>query len=83
VPENPISISTLPISAEIDYAKKGGHFGPHNLHENRPGSFVSETLIFATRRRLTPHPAFNGIATFEPCTLPGSTPLIANFQVLT
>ncbi len=48
VPENPISISTLPIPAEADYAKKGGHFGPHNLHENRPGSFVSETLIFAT-----------------------------------
>ncbi len=38
----------LPIPAEADYAKKGGHFGPHNLHENRPGSFVSETLIFAT-----------------------------------
>ena len=23
-------------------------FGPHNLHENRPGSFQSETLIFST-----------------------------------
>lgn len=23
-------------------------FGPHNVHENRPGSFVSETLIFST-----------------------------------
>ncbi len=48
VPENPISISTFPIPAEHDYTRKGGHFGPHNLHENRPGSFVSETLIFAT-----------------------------------
>jgi hypothetical protein len=48
VPENPVSISTFPIPAEIDYTKKGGHFGPHNLHENRPGSFVSETLVFAT-----------------------------------
>ncbi|MFS8046131.1 LVIVD repeat-containing protein [Rhizobium sp. BR 314] len=48
VPENPISISTFPTPAEIDYTKKGGHFGPHNLHENRPGSLVSETLIFAT-----------------------------------
>lgn len=47
-PSNPISISTFPIPNEIDYAKKGGHFGPHNLHENRPGSFVSDTLIFAT-----------------------------------
>ena len=27
---------------------KGGHFGPHNIHENRPGSFVSSELIFAT-----------------------------------
>ncbi len=48
VPENPISISTFPIPGEADYGRKGGHFGPHNLHENRPGSFVSETLIFAT-----------------------------------
>jgi hypothetical protein len=47
-PENPISIATLPTPAEIDYAKKGAHFGPHNLHENRPGSFVSSSLIFAT-----------------------------------
>jgi hypothetical protein len=45
---NPISISTLPTPAEIDYARKGAHFGPHNLHENRPGSFVSSNLIFAT-----------------------------------
>jgi hypothetical protein len=27
---------------------KGGHFGPHNIHENRPGTFVSSDLIFAT-----------------------------------
>lgn len=45
---NPISISTFPTPAEADYTAKGGHFGPHNLHENRPGSFVSDTLIFAT-----------------------------------
>ena len=25
-----------------------GNFGPHNLHENRPGSFQSEETIFAT-----------------------------------
>ncbi len=45
---NPVSISTFPVPSEVDYAAKGGHFGPHNLHENRPGSFVSDTLIFAT-----------------------------------
>ena len=47
-PSNPISISTFPIPSEVDYIAKGGHFGPHNLHENRPGSFQSDTLIFAT-----------------------------------
>ena len=45
---NPVSISTFPVPKEADYARKGGHFGPHNLHENRPGSFVSSDLIFAT-----------------------------------
>src|SRR5436305_105753 len=45
---NPVSISTFPTPAEADYLRKGGHFGPHNIHENRPGSFVSSELIFAT-----------------------------------
>jgi hypothetical protein len=45
---NPISIATLPPPGEIDYKAKGGHVGPHNVHENRPGSFVSSNLIFAT-----------------------------------
>lgn len=47
-PTNPISISTFPTPDEADYVGKGGHFGPHNLHENRPGSFVSSDLIFTT-----------------------------------
>lgn len=47
-PSNPVSIATFPQPAETDYVKKGAHFGPHNLHENRPGSFISSTLIFAT-----------------------------------
>lgn len=45
---NPVSISTFPSPSEIGYRQKPGHFGPHNLHENRPGSFVSSRLIFAT-----------------------------------
>jgi hypothetical protein len=48
VPENPVPISTFPVPAEEDYCGKGGKFGPHNLHENRPGSFQSSELIFAT-----------------------------------
>jgi len=45
---NPVSISTMPIPADQDYVKMGGQFGPHNLHENRPGSMRSSTTIFAT-----------------------------------
>jgi hypothetical protein len=48
VKENPVSIATFPTPAEADYARKGGRFGPHNIHENRPGTFVSSELIFAT-----------------------------------
>jgi hypothetical protein len=45
---NPVSIATMPIPKEQDYVAMGGQFGPHNLHENRPGSFESSTTIFAT-----------------------------------
>lgn len=47
-PSNPVSISTFKSPSDIDYKAKPGHFGPHNLHENRPGSFISSELIFAT-----------------------------------
>jgi hypothetical protein len=45
---NPVSIATFPTPREADYRAKPGHFGPHNLHENRPGSLVSSEQIFAT-----------------------------------
>ena len=47
-PANPVSIATFPQPAEADYCKKGGSFGPHNLHENRPGAFQSSKILFAT-----------------------------------
>jgi hypothetical protein len=47
-PSNPVSIATLPTPAEEDFCAKGAKFGPHNLHENRPGSLQTEELIFAT-----------------------------------
>jgi hypothetical protein len=47
-PANPISVATLPTPDDAPYAHKGAHFGPHNLHENRPGSFISDTLVFGT-----------------------------------
>jgi hypothetical protein len=45
---NPVSISTFPTPGEKRYCEEPGHFGPHNLHENRIGSFVSDRLIYAT-----------------------------------
>ncbi len=48
VPSNPVSISTFPVPSEADYCKKGGHFGPHNIYENRPDGLVSDQLIFST-----------------------------------
>jgi hypothetical protein len=47
-PSNPISIATAPIPDEEDFCAQDGHFGPHNLHECRPGTFQSSDLIFAT-----------------------------------
>ena len=44
---NPVIISTCPVP-EGDFCKRGLRFGPHNVHENRPGSFQSEKLIFVT-----------------------------------
>jgi hypothetical protein len=50
VETNLVPISTLPMPPFDTYARKGGRFGSHNLHENRPGetSFRSDTLLFAT-----------------------------------
>lgn len=45
---NPISIATLPEPDDANYLEVGGHFGPHNIYENRPDGFVSETTLFAT-----------------------------------
>ena len=47
VPEKPVSIATLPTPRDRDYCAIGT-FGPHNLHENRPGSMQSDETIFAT-----------------------------------
>lgn len=48
VRSNPISIATFPAPTDRDYLAVGGHFGPHNVYENRPNGLVSEELIFAT-----------------------------------
>ena len=45
--KNPITISSFPVP-QGDFCKRGLRFGPHNVHENRPGSFQSENLFFVT-----------------------------------
>jgi hypothetical protein len=47
-PANPVTIATLPTPTGEDFCAKGAKFGPHNLHENRPGALQSSDLIFAT-----------------------------------
>jgi hypothetical protein len=43
----PVSISTCPLNVKA-YAKRGGRFGAHNLHENRPGQWYSEKIVVGT-----------------------------------
>jgi hypothetical protein len=45
--EKPVTVATLPTPRDRDYCASGT-FGPHNLHENRPGSLRSDETIFAT-----------------------------------
>jgi hypothetical protein len=41
-------VSQFPAPAEADYGQQELRYGPHNLHENRAGSYRSERLLFAT-----------------------------------
>jgi hypothetical protein len=43
----PVPIATLPVPVG-DFCARGGHFGPHNVHENRPGSFQDDALVYCT-----------------------------------
>lgn len=49
-PSHPVPFQTLPLPVEPpgapSWCEKGLRFGPHNLHENRPGAFQSEKLVF-------------------------------------
>ncbi|MEQ8195730.1 MAG: hypothetical protein RIB59_14690 [Rhodospirillales bacterium] len=45
---NLVPISTLPMPPVDEFSRRGGRFGAHNVHENRPGdfSFRSNDLLF-------------------------------------
>jgi hypothetical protein len=42
---NPKVLSMLPVP-EGDFEERGGRFGPHNLHENRPGSLIDQDHVY-------------------------------------
>jgi hypothetical protein len=41
----PVAIASFPIP-KGDFCERGGRFGPHNIHENRPGSKDDDLLIY-------------------------------------
>ncbi len=43
----PRQLGILP-EPQGDFCQRGGRFGPHNLHENRPEAFISEDVLFLT-----------------------------------
>ena len=46
VESNLVPISTLPLPPVEEMTRSPGRYGSHNIHENQPGSFVSDTLVF-------------------------------------
>jgi hypothetical protein len=46
-PTRPAVVSVCP-PPEGDFCDRGLRFGPHNTHENRPGSYRSADLVFVT-----------------------------------
>jgi hypothetical protein len=45
--QKPRVVSQFPVP-EGDFCKRGGWFGPHNLHEMRPGSLVDPNTVYVT-----------------------------------
>jgi hypothetical protein len=50
VETNLVPMSTLPLPPVENFAKRGGRYGAHNIHENLPGpaSFRSDSIIVGT-----------------------------------
>jgi hypothetical protein len=42
-----VPVSTCPLPVKM-FARRGGRFGAHNLHENRPGAWISEDFVVGT-----------------------------------
>lgn len=46
-PTRPRVIATFPVP-EGDYCSRGGRFGPHNIHEPKPGTLVDGSTVYLT-----------------------------------
>jgi hypothetical protein len=46
-PKSPAIVGICP-QPRGDFCNHGLRFGPHNLHENRPGTYISEEIVFVT-----------------------------------
>ena len=46
-PAHPVVTATLPVPIG-DFCTRGGRFGPHNVHEPRPGSLIDGSTVFLT-----------------------------------
>jgi hypothetical protein len=70
--DNLVPISTLPLPPVEEFGRRGGRYGSHNLHENRPGpAFRSSTLVFGTY--------FNGGVRVHDLTNPFQPKEVAHF----
>ncbi|MBV8165924.1 MAG: hypothetical protein JO021_03960 [Alphaproteobacteria bacterium] len=70
--DNLVPISTLPLPPVEEFGRRGGRYGSHNLHENRPGpAFRSSTLVFGTY--------FNGGVRVHDLTNPFQPQEVAHF----
>ncbi|MDP8922707.1 MAG: hypothetical protein M3O34_07505 [Chloroflexota bacterium] len=45
---NPQVLSLFPVPAEADFCARGGRFGPHNVHEPRPGTLSDPNVVYLT-----------------------------------
>jgi hypothetical protein len=45
---NPKLLSLFPVPAEADFCARGGRFGPHNVHEMRPGTLSDPNTVYLT-----------------------------------
>ena len=44
----PRVVATLPVPPGFDLHRRGVRFGPHNLHEMRPGTFIDPNIVYLT-----------------------------------